>query len=206
VLCLDFDGTLSPSVDDPGPGQNTPRRSRASRSARFAAVAVLSGRPASYGAAREAPEVRSIGLYGLLEFRDGQVWVDLQLVTAGTAMLAAKDNRRGDEPRRPEVYGRRGGPERRRLQNNQRVADRSMWRVLLHVKVRSHGARVRASSCSVTESMMARFMPHTSAVCSRPAHRRGNCAARWRRQCAAVRTRSRGGTSRYAGRLRPGLD
>jgi hypothetical protein len=50
------------------------------------------------GAAREAPAVRNLGSCGLQEFRDGQVWVDLRLVTARTAVLAAKDNRRGDEP------------------------------------------------------------------------------------------------------------
>jgi trehalose 6-phosphate phosphatase len=45
--------------------------------ARFAAVAMLSGRPAGYLFEHAAaPGVRYLGLYGLQAIRDGQVWVD----------------------------------------------------------------------------------------------------------------------------------
>jgi trehalose 6-phosphate phosphatase len=97
ALCLDFDGTLSPIVDDPD--QARPLRGvmelLGPLAARFAAVAVLSGRPASYLAQHAAaPGVRYLGLYGLQEIRDGQVWVDPRLEISRPAVLAAKEELR----------------------------------------------------------------------------------------------------------------
>ena len=63
--------------------------------ARFAAVALLSGRPADYLAQHAAaPGVRYLGLYGLQEIRDGQLWVDPRLKAARPAVLAAQQDLR----------------------------------------------------------------------------------------------------------------
>ena len=92
ALCLDFDGTLSPIVDDPQAARPLhgivellePLANR------FAAVALVSGRPAAYLAEHAAaPGVRYLGLYGLQEIRDGRVWVDPRLEVARPAVLAA---------------------------------------------------------------------------------------------------------------------
>jgi trehalose 6-phosphate phosphatase len=97
ALCLDFDGTLSPIVDDPeaarplagvlellGPLAN-----------RYAAVALISGRPADFLVEHAgAPGVRYLGLYGLQEIRDGRVWVDPRLEAARPAVLAAHQDLR----------------------------------------------------------------------------------------------------------------
>ncbi len=99
ALCLDFDGTLSPIVDDPKAAR--PLRGIVELleplADRFAAVALISGRPAAYLAEHAAaPGVRYLGLYGLQEIRDGHVWVDPRLeaarpkvVTAGEALRDA---------------------------------------------------------------------------------------------------------------------
>jgi trehalose 6-phosphate phosphatase len=78
ALCLDYDGTLAPIVDDPeaaAPLPGTPELlGRLAR--RFAAVALVSGRPAAWLAGRAAaPGVRYLGLYGLEEIVDGRVVV-----------------------------------------------------------------------------------------------------------------------------------
>jgi trehalose 6-phosphate phosphatase len=57
---------------------------------RFAAVALVSGRPAAYLAEHaEARGVRYLGLYGLQEIHDGQVQVDPRLEAARPAVVAA---------------------------------------------------------------------------------------------------------------------
>jgi trehalose 6-phosphate phosphatase len=79
ALCLDFDGTLSPIVDDPQAVRPLPGMVEllGQLAARFAAVALISGRPVAYLAEHAAPPgVRYPGLYGPAEIRDGQVWVD----------------------------------------------------------------------------------------------------------------------------------
>jgi trehalose 6-phosphate phosphatase len=50
ALCLDFDGTLSPIVDDPNQARPLPGivELLSPLAARFTAVAVVSGRPATY--------------------------------------------------------------------------------------------------------------------------------------------------------------
>ena len=93
ALCLDFDGTLAPIVDDPDLARPLPGMVELLRplAARFAAVALVSGRPAGYLAEHAtAPGVRYLGLYGLQEIRDGRLWVDPRLTRARPAVLDAK--------------------------------------------------------------------------------------------------------------------
>lgn len=67
ALCLDFDGTLSPVVDDPEaarPLQGVVEM-LGPLASRFAAVAIISGRPAAYlGEHGAAPGVRYLGCTG----------------------------------------------------------------------------------------------------------------------------------------------
>jgi trehalose 6-phosphate phosphatase len=97
VICLDFDGTLAPIVDDPNEARPLPGTAEllGHLAARFAAVALLSGRPADYLAKyAAAPGVRHLGLYGLQEIRDGRVWVDPRLAAARPAVIAAEQDLR----------------------------------------------------------------------------------------------------------------
>jgi trehalose 6-phosphate phosphatase len=97
ALCLDFDGTLSPIVDDPEAARPLPGvvELLGRLADRFAAVALISGRPADFLAEyAAAPGVRYLGLYGLQEIRDGQVWVDPRLEAARPAVLAAQQDLR----------------------------------------------------------------------------------------------------------------
>ena len=82
AICLDFDGTLAPIVDDPNEARPLPGTDEllAQLVARFATVALLSGRPADYLVKHAAaPGVRYLGLYGLQEIHDAQVWMDPRL-------------------------------------------------------------------------------------------------------------------------------
>jgi trehalose 6-phosphate phosphatase len=56
AICLDFDGTLAPIVDDPNQARPLPGTAEllGHLAARFAAVALLSGRPADYLVKRAA--------------------------------------------------------------------------------------------------------------------------------------------------------
>jgi trehalose 6-phosphate phosphatase len=69
ALCLDFDGTLSPIVEDPTGARPLPGVPEllGRLAARFALVAVVSGRPIDFleRALHAPPGVRLIGLYGL---------------------------------------------------------------------------------------------------------------------------------------------
>jgi trehalose 6-phosphate phosphatase len=97
VICLDFDGTLAPIVDDPNEARPLPGTVEllGHLAARFAVVAVLSGRPADYLAKHAAASgVRYLGLYGLQEIRDGHVWVDPRLEAARPAVTAAQQDLR----------------------------------------------------------------------------------------------------------------
>ena len=97
AVCLDFDGTLAPIVDDPNEARPLPGTVGllGHLTVRFAAVALLSGRPADY-LAKHAPVrgLRCLGLYGLQEIRDGQVWEDPRLEAARPAVMAAQQDLR----------------------------------------------------------------------------------------------------------------
>jgi trehalose 6-phosphate phosphatase len=97
ALCLDFDGTLAPIVDDPDQARPLPGvvDLLGALAGRFAAVALVSGRPAAYLAEHApAPGVRYLGMYGLEEIRDGRVWVDPRLAAGGPAVHAAHEDLR----------------------------------------------------------------------------------------------------------------
>jgi trehalose 6-phosphate phosphatase len=97
ALCLDFDGTLSPIVDDPEAARPLAGvvELLGPLAHRYAAVALVSGRPADFLAAHaNAPGVRYLGLYGLQEIRDGRVWVDPRLEAARPAVVAAQQDLR----------------------------------------------------------------------------------------------------------------
>ena len=97
AVCLDFDGTLAPIVDDPNEARPLPGTVEllGHLAARFAAVALLSGRPADYLAEHApAPGLRYLGLYGLQEIRDGRVRVDPRLEVARPAVMAAQQDLR----------------------------------------------------------------------------------------------------------------
>jgi trehalose 6-phosphate phosphatase len=97
AVCLDFDGTLAPIVDDPNEARPLPGTVEllGHLVARFAAVALLSGRPADY-LAEHAPAagLRYFGLYGLQEIRDGHIWVDPRLEAARLPVKAARQDLR----------------------------------------------------------------------------------------------------------------
>jgi trehalose 6-phosphate phosphatase len=97
ALCLDFDGTLSPVVDDPEAARPLEGIVELLEplADRFAAVALISGRPADFLAEHaSAPGVRYLGLYGLQEIRDGRVRVDPRLEAARPAVVAAQQDLR----------------------------------------------------------------------------------------------------------------
>jgi trehalose 6-phosphate phosphatase len=78
VLCLDFDGTLTHIVNDPGKAQPIsgiiPRLTQLAT--RLARVAVISGRPVDFLQKQlPVPGVHYLGLYGIEELVDGQVTV-----------------------------------------------------------------------------------------------------------------------------------
>ena len=97
ALCLDFDGTLAPIVDDPDQARPLPGvvELLSPLAARFATVALVSGRPAGYLVEHAAaPGVRYLGLYGLEEIRDGQLRVDPRLEAARPDVVAAEQDLR----------------------------------------------------------------------------------------------------------------
>jgi trehalose 6-phosphate phosphatase len=93
ALCLDFDGTLSPVVDDPQAAR--PLHGVVAQLEplvnRLAAVAIISGRPAPYLAEHVGVGgVRYLGLYGLQEVHEGRVRVDPRLEAARPVVAAAE--------------------------------------------------------------------------------------------------------------------
>jgi len=97
ALCLDFDGTLAPIVENPADARPLPGLLDllATLAARFAAVALVSGRPAAYLAEHASAQgVRYLGLYGLQEINAGRSWVDERLTAARPSVVAAADDLR----------------------------------------------------------------------------------------------------------------
>ncbi len=73
-MVVDFDGTLSPIVDDPARARAAPGAAEAlvALAARFGLVAVMSGRPTDFLRTVVPAEVVLSGLYGLEVVRDGR--------------------------------------------------------------------------------------------------------------------------------------
>lgn len=93
ALCLDFDGTLAPIVDDPE--QAVPLPGVAAVLGRlvkpFLVVAIISARPVTYLASRVPAEgVRYLGLYGMEEMVDGEVLVDRKAKALEPAVQKAR--------------------------------------------------------------------------------------------------------------------
>ena len=148
ALCLDFDGTLAPIVDDPNQARPLPGTVEllAQLAARFAAVALLSGRPADYLASHAAaPGVRYLGLYGRQEIRDGQLWVDPRLKAARPAVLAAQQDLR-DCPAVRDSGAYLEDKQYAVAIHTRRIADPDRWAAPIHRAARQiaerHGLEV----------------------------------------------------------------
>jgi trehalose 6-phosphate phosphatase len=143
ALCLDFDGTLSPIVDDPEAARPLAGvvELLGPLAARFAAVALVSGRPADFLAAHaRAPGVRYLGLYGLQEIRDGQVWVDPRLEAGRPTVVAAHQDLRDH----PSVQASGAWLEDKRYAvavHTRRVADPGRWAAPIEQAAREVAAR-----------------------------------------------------------------
>ena len=129
AICLDFDGTIAPIVDDPAAARPLPGvvDLLGPLADRYAAVALVSGRPATYLASHAAaPGVRYLGLYGLEEIVEGRVQVDRRLEAARPAVAAA----RGDLAADPAVTASGAYLEDKRYAvavHTRRVADPGRW-------------------------------------------------------------------------------
>jgi trehalose 6-phosphate phosphatase len=129
ALCLDFDGTLAPIVDDPDDAAPLPGTLEllGRLATRFRAVALVSGRPARFLADRApAPGVAHVGLYGMELVTDGQVRVDPEVdAWRGTVAEA-----RADLAAHPAVTGSGAYLEDKGLSvgvHLRRVADPGRW-------------------------------------------------------------------------------
>jgi trehalose 6-phosphate phosphatase len=95
AICLDFDGTIAPIVEDPAAARPLAGvvDLLGPLADRYAAVALVSGRPATYLASHAAaPGVRYLGMYGLEEIVSGRVQVDQRLEAARPAVVAAHED------------------------------------------------------------------------------------------------------------------
>lgn len=93
ALFVDFDGTLTPIVEDPTLSRLADRERAllAELGQRLAVVAVVSGRPAAFLAERSAVDgVRLLGLYGLEDHRDGRTRARAELSAWEPAVDRAK--------------------------------------------------------------------------------------------------------------------
>jgi trehalose 6-phosphate phosphatase len=94
ALCLDFDGTLAPIVPDPEAAVPLPGVPDllGRLAGRFAAVALVSGRPARWLAGRvRAQGVRYLGLYGAEELLEGHLRTDPAAAAARPAVRTARE-------------------------------------------------------------------------------------------------------------------
>ena len=129
AICLDFDGTIAPIVDDPAAARPLPGvvDLLGPLADRYAAVALVSGRPATYLASHAAaPGVRYLGMYGLEEVVEGRVLVDRRLEAARPAVAAAARELAGD----PAVTASGAHLEDKRYAvavHLRRVADPGRW-------------------------------------------------------------------------------
>jgi trehalose 6-phosphate phosphatase len=129
AICLDFDGTVAPIVDDPEAARLLPGivELLGPLAGRYAAVALVSGRPATYLAVHAgAPGVRYLGMYGLEEIVEGRVQVDPRLEAARPAVAAAAE----ELARHPAVTASGAHLEDKRYAvavHTRRVADPDRW-------------------------------------------------------------------------------
>jgi trehalose 6-phosphate phosphatase len=129
AVCLDFDGTIAPIVEDPAAARPLPGvvELLGPLAERYATVALVSGRPAAYLASHTAaPGVRYLGLYGLEEIVDGRLQVDRRLEAARPAVAAAA----GDLAEDPAVSGSGAHLEDKRYAvavHLRRVPDPDRW-------------------------------------------------------------------------------
>ena len=129
AISLDFDGTIAPIVDDPAAARPLPGvvDLLGPLADRYAAVALVSGRPATYLASHAAaPGVRYLGMYGLEEIVDGRLLVDPGLEAARPAVAAAARDLAAD----PAVAACGAHLEDKRYAvavHTRRVADPGRW-------------------------------------------------------------------------------
>jgi trehalose 6-phosphate phosphatase len=129
AVCLDFDGTIAPIVEDPDAARPLPGvvELLGPLADRYAAVALVSGRPATYLASHAAaPGVRYLGMYGLEEIVEGRVQVDPRLEAARPAVAAARADLAAD----PAVEASGAHLEDKRYAvavHTRRVADPGRW-------------------------------------------------------------------------------
>jgi trehalose 6-phosphate phosphatase len=129
AICLDFDGTIAPIVQDPAAARPLPGvvELLGPLADGYAAVAIVSGRPATYLASHAAaPGVRYLGMYGLEEIVEGRVQVDRRLEAARPAVEAAREELAGD----PAVTASGAYLEDKRYAvavHTRRVADPGRW-------------------------------------------------------------------------------
>jgi trehalose 6-phosphate phosphatase len=129
AICLDFDGTIAPIVDDPAAARPLPGvvDLLGPLADGYAAVALVSGRPATYLASHAAaPGVRYLGMYGLEEIVEGRVQVDPRLESARPAVAAAARDLAAD----PAVRDSGAHLEDKRYAvavHTRRVADPARW-------------------------------------------------------------------------------
>ena len=129
AICLDFDGTIAPIVEDPAAARPLAGvvDLLGPLADRYAAVALVSGRPATYLASHAAaPGVRYLGMYGLEEIVSGRVQVDQRLEAARPVVEAARRDLAAD----PAVTASGAHLEDKRYAvavHTRRVADPGRW-------------------------------------------------------------------------------
>jgi trehalose 6-phosphate phosphatase len=101
AVFVDFDGSISEIVEDPGAARVMPaaRAALSMLTGRVARVAVVSGRPVEFLArAVDVPGITLVGQYGLERMVDGQVVVDRRAEPYLPAVAAAADDAERELP------------------------------------------------------------------------------------------------------------